>query len=101
MRLLAGGILHCKRCGSELERGDESCPRCGFNPKQMGLRVSMVLFLVVVGSMTLVMVLPRFWIGLAPYLVGLAAVSFALTVLTFVVSFLITPYRFGSLFARF
>lgn len=92
---------HCNRCGGELDGGEEGCPRCGFNPRQQGLRVSMALLLIVVVSMTVVMLTMPFSTTLAPYLVGLAAVSFVLAVVTLLVSFLATPSRLGFLFARF
>lgn len=101
MRPFAGRPPYCKRCGCELEGDEEGCPCCGFNPRQIGLRVSMAFLLVVAVSMTIVMLTAPFWTGLAPYLVGLAAVSFGLAVVAFVVSFLATPSRLGSLFARF
>lgn len=96
-----GGMPYCKRCGFGLEGDEEGCPDCGFNPRQMGLRVSMGFLMVVAVSMTGVMLTAPFWTGLAPLLLGLAAVSFGLSVVTFVVSFLATPYRLGSFFARF
>ncbi|SDQ55959.1 hypothetical protein [Natronobacterium texcoconense] len=101
MRPFDGGVPYCKRCGYELEGGEEGCPHCGFNPRQMGLRVSMVLLLIVVGSMTVVMITTPVWPAFGPYLVGITAISFGLAVVTFVVSFLATPSRLGSLFARF
>ena len=95
-----GGVPHCKRCGSELEGNEESCPHCGFHPRQMGLRVSLSLLMIVVVSMTIVMMTMSFFETLSPYLVGLAAIAFALAVVTFVISFIATPYRLGSIFNR-
>lgn len=91
----------CTRCAYELEGGEEGCPGCGFNPRQQGLRVSMGLLLVVVGSMTILTLTMTVWTGLEPYLAGLAAVSFGLAIVTFVVSVLATPSRFGFLFTWF
>ena len=96
-----GGVPHCNRCGCELEGAEEGCPRCGFNPRQMGLRVSMGFLLIVVCSMTAIVLSIPIWTGLAPLLTGLAAVSFGLAVVTFLVSFFATPSRLGFLFARF
>ncbi|WP_459890406.1 hypothetical protein [Halostagnicola bangensis] len=101
MRPFTGGVPHCKRCGCGLEGDEEGCPRCGFNPRQMGLRVSMVFLMVVVVSMSVITLMMPFWTGLAPFLAGLAVVSFGLAVVMFVISFLATPYRLGSIFARF
>lgn len=95
----SGGVPHCKRCGSRIEGDEDRCPHCGFSPRQMGLRISLTFVLVVVVSMMAVM-LPLST-GLEPAFVGAAAVSFVLAALTLVASFLVTPYRFGSLFARF
>ena len=96
----ADATPHCNRCGGELEGNEEGCPACGFNPRQQGLRVSLALLLLVVVSMTVVTVTVPFSTAVAPYLVGLAAVSFALAVVTLLVSFLATPSRFSFLFAR-
>ncbi|WP_418282398.1 hypothetical protein [Halorubrum sp. DTA98] len=101
MRPFTGGIPHCKRCGYEIEGNEERCPGCGFAPRQMGIRVSMAFLLVVVVSMTVVMLVPAFAAEITPVLVALAALSFALAVITFLVSLLATPYRLGSLFSRF
>lgn len=89
-----GGLPHCKRCGYELEDGQDTCPRCQFSPKAKGLRVSLVFLLAVVVMMTGVMVLPAF--GLL--FVRLAAIAFLLSVLVLTISFVATPYRLGSLF---
>jgi hypothetical protein len=52
--------------------------------------------MVVVLGVSVMMVLP----SVGRYLVPVVAVSFLLSVLAFVVSFVATPYRFGSLFLR-
>ena len=100
MRPFGRGSVRCNRCGGELEGSEEGCPTCGFNPRQQGLRVSLTLLLLVVVSMTVVTLTMPLSTALAPYLVGLAAVSFALAVVTLLVSFLATPSRFSFLFAR-
>lgn len=89
----------CKRCGCEIASGETRCPRCGFSPRQMGIRVALSFLLVVVIAMTAVMI-PLFG-GLAPLLLGVAAVSFVLAFVIFLVSMIATPSRLGSLFARF
>ena len=99
MRSLLGGIPHCKRGGVEIDGDEDRCSNCGFSPRQMGLRVSLSFLLVVIVSMTAVMAPVS--LGIEPYLVLVAGVSFLLAVVMLVVSFVSTPYRFGSLFARF
>jgi len=89
-----GGLPHCKRCGYEVESGRDTCPRCQFSPKLKGLRVALAMLMVVVILMTVVMVSPIFSL----LLVQVAGVAFLLALLTFVVSFLATPYRFASPF---
>ncbi|AFZ74047.1 hypothetical protein [Natronobacterium gregoryi] len=101
MRPFDGETPQCKRCGYELEGDEVGCPGCGFNPRQMGLRVSMAFLLLVVGSMTGVMFTTLAWPTSGPVLLGITAVSFGLAVVTFVVSFLATPSRLGSVFVRF
>jgi len=101
MSPLRGGVPHCKQCGYELEGNEEECPRCGFNPRLKGLRVSMGLFMVVVLSMTALTLLGPVWIGPAPFLIWLALVAFSLSAVTFLVAFLATPYRLGGVFTRF
>lgn len=96
-----GGVPHCKRCGFELDGDEEACPRCQFNPRLKGLRVSLGFLMLVVLSMTALMLLAPFWTGPAPYLFNIAALAFVLSFLTFLVSFLATPYRLGSIFTRF
>lgn len=99
MRSLLGGVPHCKRCGTEIDGDEDRCSQCGFSPRQMGLRVSLSFLFVVIASMTVVMTPVS--IGVEPYLVLIAGVSFLLAVVMLVVSFVATPYRLGSLFARF
>lgn len=101
MTLLRRGLPYCKRCGRELDGGEESCPHCGFNPRSMGLRVSMVLLLIVVVSMTVATFAASLWVVIVPPLLGLAAIAFVLSVLTFLAAFVVTPYRLGSIFSRF
>jgi len=86
----------CKRCGYELNSKRDTCPRCQFSPRARGLRVALVFLLGVVVAMTVAMFVP----SLGPVLLGLAALSFLLTLLTFAVSFVATPYRFGTIFLR-
>lgn len=99
MRLFGDSTPRCKRCHSDLTGDEEVCPHCGFNPRQMGLRVSMTLLLVFVLSMSVIVLTGPFWAGPALLLLGLAAVSFGLAVVTFAVSFVVTPSRFGTVFA--
>lgn len=87
---------YCKRCDYELSNGGDTCPKCQFSPRNRGLRVALGLLLVVVVSVSVMMVLP----GIGRYLIPVAGLSFLLSILVFVVSFLATPYRFGSLFLR-
>lgn len=86
----------CKRCGYELNAKRDTCPRCQFSPRARGLRVALIFLLGVVVSMTVAMFVP----SLGRVLLGLAALSFLLTLLTFFVSFVVTPYRFGNFFLR-
>lgn len=101
MGLLSGGLPHCKQCGYELEGGEEECPRCGFNPKMKGLRVSLGFLLVVVVSVTLSMFAPTVFPASGPVLVAAAAIAFPISVVTLFVSFIVTPYRFGRPFTWF
>lgn len=97
---LSGGLQHCKRCGYELDGGEEACPRCQFNPRLKGLRVAMGFVLGMIVLMLFAMVALRTLPQFAPILVVLAGVSFALAVITFLFSLTVTPHRFGSLFHR-
>lgn len=90
------GVPRCKQCGFELESGADTCPQCQFSPKQKGLRVSLALLMVVVVSISIMMFVP----AIGPLLIRLAALAFILSLLVFLVSFLATPSRFGSLFLR-
>lgn len=91
-----GRAPRCKQCGYELEGGADTCPRCQFSPKDKGLRVSLALLMVVVVSVTIMMIIP----AIGPLLLRLAALSFVLSLVVFLISFLATPSRFGSLFLR-
>lgn len=57
----------------------------------------MGFFLIVVVLMTVTMFLP----AIGPLLIRLAAVFFLFTLGTLLLSFVVTPHRFGSLFMRF
>lgn len=100
MSLFGGGVPHCKRCGCELDGDEEACPRCQFNPRLKGLRVSMGFFMLFVLSITAMALLLPVWTAPGPYLLDLALISFVLSVVIFFISFLATPYRFGSVFSR-
>lgn len=94
MSPIGSGASNCKRCGHAVESGSDTCPNCHFNPKAKGLRVALLLLLCVVLLMTAVLLLPF----LSLLFVRLAGIAFALSMLVFAVSFVVTPYRFGSLF---
>ncbi|MEF8899922.1 MAG: hypothetical protein V5A25_01675 [Halovenus sp.] len=85
----------CHRCGYELQRGDDTCPKCQFRPKETGLRIAMSFLFMVVVFMTATMIMP------SRLFVMLAGISFLLTLAMFVLSFVARPYRFGALFVRF
>lgn len=97
MSSIIGGGQECKRCGHDVESGRDTCPNCHFNPKSKGLRVALALLMAVIVLMTAVLLLPF----LSLLFVQLAGVAFVLALLVFVVSFMSTPYRFGSLFLWF
>lgn len=101
MELFGQTDRYCKRCGWELDGTEESCPRCGFNPRQKGVRVSMMLFMGFILLMTAVIVVLPVWNAPGPYLIALAAVAFVLAIVTFLVSLVATPHRLGWLFNRF
>ncbi|MES3517669.1 MAG: hypothetical protein PPP58_08405 [Natronomonas sp.] len=85
----------CKRCGHRLESNHETqCPRCQFSPRQRGLQVGLGLLMLVVVLMTVVVLVPEIGGLLLPFV----ALSFLLSLLTVLASFLVTPSRFGSLF---
>ena len=94
MGFFGEGLPHCKRCGREIGGDEQVCPHCRFNPRDKGLQVSLWLFVVVVSLIILMMLFPVY----GPPLIRIAAVAFALTILSFFVAFLATPYRFGRLF---
>jgi predicted nucleic acid-binding Zn ribbon protein len=96
MGIGSAGDPHCKRCGADLPSGRQTCPQCNYSPKERGLRISMGFLMAVVVLMTITMLLP----GFGPLLVRLAGLAFLLSLVAFVLSFLATPYRLGSLFLR-
>lgn len=93
---IGGGQPHCKQCGYEIDGGESTCPRCQYSPRQRGLKLSLWLVMGVVICMSVLMMLP----SLASVMIGLAALSFVLSLATVFVSFVATPYRLGSLFLR-
>lgn len=101
MGLFDGRVPHCKQCGCELEGGEEVCPRCGFDPRSKGLRVSMGFFMIVIVAMSLLLFVPSVLPTLVPALIATAILSFAFSLLIFLLSFVATPYRLGSLFTWF
>lgn len=96
MGLIRNDSPECKRCEFELDGSEDTCPRCQFSPREKGLRVAMMFLMIVVVLMTITMMIPQY--GL--WLVRFAVISFFLTIVTFLVSFMATPSRFGSLFLR-
>lgn len=94
MSPIGDGAPHCKRCEYELQGGEETCPQCQYNPRLKGLRIAMGFLMLMVILMTITMVVPQGGV----WLVRAAAVLFVLSLVTFFLSFLVTPSRFGSLF---
>ena len=96
-----GGMPHCKRCGLELDGGEESCPRCHFNPKQMAMKLATVMLIGAIALIPLaylsLFVIPR----AGSYLVSGSFLLFGLAAVVFVLGLAVTPYRFGRLFSRF
>ena len=97
--LVSGGLPHCKRCGCELDRTETACPQCNFNPRSTVLRVATALLMGIV----VLIILASASVFVAPtigsYLLLGAFISFLLALLLFLVSLVITPYRFGRLVA--
>lgn len=93
---LRGGDLDCQRCGYELQGGESVCPRCQYSPRQRGLKVSLSFLMALIILMSGAIIFPT----IGPIAVGLAALSFILSFITFIISFLARPYRFGTLFLR-
>lgn len=96
MTLFGDTSYRCKRCQYEIEGGTDTCPQCQFNPKEKGLRVALLLLLLVVLAITAMMIVPQ----AGSILIPVAAVSFLLTVVVLVLSFVATPHRLGRLFRR-
>ena len=92
---------YCKRCGADLDGGEETCPECGYNPRQKGIKLAMGFFLLFVISMSLIIVLLKIAPGVTPYILIFAMGFFALAMVTYFVSLLATPYRLGGLFDRY
>ena len=92
---------HCKRCNLELSGEESTCPRCNFNPKQTGYRFAtgglLVVVFAVIGAQMSLFFFPA--IGF-PFIL-LAFVAFTFSFVTFLLSMMMTPYRFGGLFKRF
>lgn len=93
---IGGGQPHCKQCGYEIDRGESTCPRCQFSPRQRGLKVSLWLLMGVVISMSALMMVP----SVGRFLIGVGGFAFVLAFVMLFVSFVATPYRLGSLFLR-
>ncbi|WP_218818941.1 hypothetical protein [Halorubrum vacuolatum] len=83
-----------------MEGDEEACPKCQFNPKSTGLRVAMGLFMIVVLAMSVTIVAGQLWPTLGRAMIAVSGVAFVLSVVVFFISFLVTPYRFGSVFRR-
>lgn len=95
MGLLGDNIAHCSRCGQELQGREHTCSRCQYSPRSKGLQVSLTFLMAMVVSMTIIMILPQY----GRLFIALAALSFVMTFVTLVVSFVATPSsRLGSLF---
>jgi predicted nucleic acid-binding Zn ribbon protein len=92
---------YCKRCGHELDGGEEFCPSCRYNPRERGLRVVMGLILVAAVSM-MVLTLPPIPIPIpGRLLVLLAGLCFLLALVVLALSYVATPHRLGRLFDIF
>lgn len=101
MGLTASGLPHCRRCQVELEGGEQVCPRCNFDPKQIGLRIAGFAFLAVILSMIAAQITVFFYPTGGLVFMLLAGGAFVLSIITFLAAMLATPYRFGNLFKRF
>lgn len=97
---LIGGMPHCKRCKVELEGDEQACPRCGFEPRETGFRLSGFGMLVLIGSMIGAQISLVTLPGVSIYFLLLAVLGFVFALSMFLLSLLVTPYRFGGLFIR-
>ncbi len=97
-RLGLGGEKYCKRCATGYTGNPRSCPHCSFNPKQRGLRIALVSFLIVVVSLSAAQVSLLAVPTASRYLAGIAAIAFVITVLVMGLSYLATPHRFARVF---
>ncbi len=88
----------CSNCQADLEGNEEVCPYCGFHPRNEGLKWAGVLLLVVVILYTATIFLAQWDPFIAAYVMVGVFICFFLSFIAFVISFLATPYRFGSLF---
>ena len=89
-----GGVHRCKRCGHEVDRGRNTCPKCNFNPQSKGLRVALCFLFALVLLMTGVMLSPVHRI----LMIQLAGLAFVCSVVALLISFVATPHRLGRLF---
>lgn len=99
---LFGGIPHCKRCNVELTGDESACPRCNFQPQEVGYRIAtgglIVLVVAIIGAQITVY---TGMAGIGMLFVLLAVISFLFAFVTFLLSMVMTPYRLGGIFKRF
>lgn len=90
---------YCKSCLTAIEGTEESCPHCGFHPRNSGLRYTGGLMIAVAVLFSVVTLTGGTWPHLAGYVFLAMLIAFGLAVISFIIAFMATPYRFGGLFA--
>lgn len=89
----------CQRCQGPLEGGEEVCPHCDFNPRDVGLRYAGYALVGVVVLFTAVTLLGGIYPIASVYVMLGVLAMFTLTSLLFVFSLFTRPYRLARLFA--
>lgn len=98
MGILHGEHIHCRRCGSVLEGGEEVCPHCHYSPRESGFRLGALLMVAVVVFFSISVMAGNYYPHFAAYTMLAATVGFVFTAVVVVVAFAAKPYHFASLF---
>lgn len=98
MNLWRSQAPHCKKCGNQIDGGEEICPHCDFYPKDKGLRLAGLIMMAVILFFTVAIVIGNYYPYTAAYAVVAMILGFGAALMIVIISFIATPARLGSLF---
>lgn len=98
MRKILREDVHCRKCGSDLTRGVERCPYCGYNPRESGFKLGGLLLLATVVFFSISVFIGNYYPYVAAYTIVAAFIGFIATTVVVLIAFSVKPYHLATFF---